>query len=219
MNSQVVKKNNIYLSRQFLPSVIWAIVLLSFSFWFSYLANDYANKTANNQVTDLILSNTPVFNVNLIVVYGPILLMLFLIGLLAIRPQTIPFTLKSMALFVAVRAVFMSLTHIAQFYPQALLDSGPFINLLGAGNQGGLFFSGHTGLPFLLAIIFWDNKKIRLIFLGASILFGVSLLLGHLHYSIDILGAFFITYSISTMSKRLFAKDFVIFHKGLSGTI
>ncbi len=218
MDLQSTKKN-IYLSRQFLPSLVWAIILLSLSFWFSYLANNYANKTANNQVTDLILSNTPVFNVNLVVVYGPILLMLFLIGLLSVRPQKIPFTLKSMALFIAIRAVFMSLTHIAQFYPQAPLDSGPFINLLGAGNQGGLFFSGHTGLLFLLALIFWENKKLRFVFLGASILFGISLLLGHLHYSIDILGAFFITYTIVEIAKRLFAKDFKIFHNGLAEII
>lgn len=212
MNYQIIKKNNTW-SRQLIPSVIWALVLLSLSFWFSNLANNYANKMANNQVTDLILNNTPVFNVNLIVVYGPILLMLFLIGLLAIRPQTIPFTLKSMALLITIRAVFMSLTHVAQFYPQTLLDSGQFINLLGAGNQGGLFFSGHTGLPFLLAIIFWDNKKLRFIFLGASILFGVSLLLGHLHYSVDVLGAFFITYTIFHISKNLFAKDLIMFNQ------
>ncbi len=219
MNSQAIKQNNTYRSRSFVLSAVWAIVLLSFSFWFSYIANDYANKTANNQVADMILSNTPVFNVNLIVVYGPILLVLFLIGLLALNLQKIPFTLKSMALFVAVRAVFMSLTHIAQFYPQASLDSGPFINLLGAGNQGGLFFSGHTGLPFMLAIIFWDNKKLRFIFLGASILFGVCLLLGHLHYSIDVLGAFFITYTILQIAKKLFAGDYKIFHNGLVGII
>lgn len=216
MSFQKIKNN---WNRSFLPSIIWAMVLLSLSFWFSYIANDYANKTANNQVTDLVLSNTPVFNVNLIVVYGPMLLMGFLIGLLAARPQKIPFTLKSMALFIAIRAVFMSLTHVAQFYPQALLDSGPFINLLGAGNQGGLFFSGHTGLPFLLAIIFWDNKKLRLIFLGASILFGTSLLLGHLHYSIDVFGAFFITYTISRISYKLFTKDFAVFRHGLAGIL
>ncbi len=210
-------KNN--WSRSFVPSIIWAIVLLSLSFWFSYIANDYANKTANNQVTDLILSNTPVFNVNLIVVYGPMILILFLICILVVKPQRIPFALKSMALFIAVRAIFMSLTHIAQFYPQAPLDSGPFINLLGGGNQGGLFFSGHTGLPFLLALIFWDNKKLRLVFLGVSILFGTSLLLGHLHYSIDVLGAFFITYTVVQIAKRLFTKDFKIFHHGLDGII
>jgi membrane-associated phospholipid phosphatase len=74
-----------------------------------------------------------------------------------------------------------------------------------------LFFSGHTGLPFLMALIFWKNKLLRYSFLFLSVFFGLIVLLGHIHYSIDVLSAFFITYTIWHVSEKLFPKDLQIF--------
>jgi len=62
-------------------------------------------------------------------------------------------------------------------------------------------------MPFLLALMFWNNKVLRYVFLGFSILFAVVVLLGHLHYSIDVLSAFFITYTIFDICKFIFKKD------------
>ena len=81
----------------------------------------------------------------------------------------------------------------------------------GIFNGNDLFFSGHTGLPFLLALIFWENKKLRFLFLGFSVLFAVVVLLGHLHYSIDVFAAYFITYTIFHICKFLFKKDWQLF--------
>jgi hypothetical protein len=76
-----------------------------------------------------------------------------------------------------------------------------------------MFFSGHTGMPFLLALIFWDNKPLRYILFSASLIFGVSMILGHLHYSIDVAAAFFISHSIYRIGRRLFSADYKLFHK------
>jgi membrane-associated phospholipid phosphatase len=78
-----------------------------------------------------------------------------------------------------------------------------------------LFFSGHAGLPFLLALIFWDDVLLRTIFLGFSVLFSIVVLLGHLHYSIDVASAFFITFTIFVIAKKFFKKDWDL----LNGTI
>jgi membrane-associated phospholipid phosphatase len=92
----------------------------------------------------------------------------------------------------------------------SFIDGNELMSTFNVGSD--FFFSGHTGLPFLIALIFWDNRLIRYISLSASILFGVSVLLGHLHYSIDVFAAFFITYSIFAIARRFFAKDYdVIF--------
>ena len=79
---------------------------------------------------------------------------------------------------------------------------------------GDYFFSGHTGLPFLLTLLFWDNVFLRVLFFVSSIFFGVVVLLGHLHYSIDVLSAFFITYTIYHLSEAFFPKDKKMFNDG-----
>ena len=132
--------------------------------------------------------------------------------LFIIEPKKIPFTLKSIALFVVIRSCFVSLTHIGPFPTQAVVVS----NLIDKVNFGGdLFFSGHTGLPFLLSLIFWEEPWLRYFFIVSAILFGVVVLLAHLHYSIDVLSAFFITYTIFHIAEKFFKKDRVLFFQGL----
>lgn len=192
----------------FLSAVLFAVSLF-INFW----ANNYATEAGKNPLTDIVLNNVPVFDVNWLMTWGVLALLIFIGVILTIKPDRIPFVLKSISLFIIIRSVFISITHIAQFQPQALLDSGTFFNFIGSGNSGGLFFSGHTGLPFLLALIFWKNVWMRTIFLAASIIFGAGVLLGHLHYSIDVLGAFFITYTIYRMAVMMFKKDFALFQE------
>ncbi len=80
---------------------------------------------------------------------------------------------------------------------------------------GDLFFSGHTGLPFLMALVFWKKPILRYFFIASAIGFGAVVLLTHLHYSIDVLSAFFITYTIFHIAEFLFRKDRKLFYSGL----
>ncbi|WP_460374341.1 hypothetical protein, partial [Staphylococcus aureus] len=96
------------------------------------------------------------------------------------------FSLKALSIFIIVRALFISLTHVG-FYP-VHLDPGIvfFADLyLYLNFQLGFFFSGHTGLPFLIALIFWDDLRTRLILILLSVVFGAAVLVAHIHYSID----------------------------------
>jgi hypothetical protein len=74
-----------------------------------------------------------------------------------------------------------------------------------------LFFSAHTGMPFLGALAFWKEKEIRYFSLFGSLFFAVVVLLGHLHYSIDVASAFFITYGIFHIAQYFFPKDWKLF--------
>jgi hypothetical protein len=67
-----------------------------------------------------------------------------------------------------------------------------------------LFFSGHTGFPFLAALIFWENRFMRYFMISMSIAQSCTVLLMHVHYSIDVLSAFFITYTIYKVSDNIF---------------
>ncbi len=68
-----------------------------------------------------------------------------------------------------------------------------------------LFFSGHTAVPFLGFLLF-KNRKVKYTFLGASIIMAITVLLMHVHYSIDVFSAFFITYGTFKIGEWLFKK-------------
>lgn len=194
-------------TREFVMTVITGAILLLASLVINYLATMYASERVSLPVTDLILSNIRVFDVDFVIIWGAVFLILFTAIVTLYHPQKIPFILKSVALFVIIRSVFISLTHLGPFSPQVAIDPIRIFNYLGFGTTADLFFSGHTGQPFLLGLIYWDNKILRNTFFAISAILATSVLLGHLHYSIDVLAAFFITYTIFHIAQRFFAKD------------
>ncbi len=108
-----------------------------------------------------------------------------------------------------VRAVFISLTHVG-IHPEAIVPGlGFFDGIYTYLNfQTGLFFSGHTGLPFLVALIFWDMPRVRYILLTLSFTFAAAVLLAHIHYSIDVFAAPFMAYGIFKIAQYLFHHDY-----------
>jgi hypothetical protein len=172
----------------------------------NHYAGIYVTEKASNPVTDIILDNTRVYDVDAIFVYGPVFMWLF-IGLITLfrHPQRIPFIIKSAGLLYLVRSIFISLTHISIYPTHIPIPSTGIFGYLGSGAD--LFFSAHTAVPFLLALIFWDNKFLRIFFIVLSLIFGAVVLLGHLHYSIDVLSAFFITYGVYHIALKFFRKD------------
>mgnify|MGYP001576256137 FL=1 len=209
MNRLFEKHKFQWSQKSFLFSAVLAFLFLASSLIVNYAAGNYAVEKASNGVTDIILDNLPTMDVDGIFIYGAILFGLFIAVLLIREPRQIPFIIKSIALFVFIRAVFISLTHLGPIFQQAPPVSNIiFRNLMFGADY---FFSGHTGLPFLLALSFWSNKYLRNLFLVASFIFGASALLGHYHYSIDVFAAFFISYGIFHIARRLFAGDHKLF--------
>lgn len=202
--------------RNFLVSFFGGVLLLTISLIVQFFIIGYVNSLTTSPVTDIILSNIRVYDVSATFVYGSILLTIIgvIIGLR--RLNCLPFAMKSVALFTLIRSIFVTLTHISPFPTHAVISLPFFLNneaFSGIFTGNDLFFSGHTGLPFLLALIFWQYKTERTIFMGFSILFAVVVLLGHIHYSIDVLSAYFITYSIFQICKFLFKKEWGLMDK------
>lgn len=59
-----------------------------------------------------------------------------------------------------------------------------------------LFFSGHTAVTFLLLLYVWPYARLRWVMLVLHVLVVASVLVAHLHYSIDIVGAYAITFAL-----------------------
>lgn len=191
----------------FISSVGFGILLLIFSIGINYFANGFSASHASNSVNDIILDNISVYNVSLIFLEGGIVFILILIGILLLEPKFIPFTIKTIALFIVVRSLFMILTHLAPPAHDLQLLPDNFLERMLAGSGDDLFFSGHTGLPFLMGFIFWDHKFFRWFFFLCSAIGGIAALLGHLHYSIDVFSALFISYGIYKLAGHFFASD------------
>ncbi|MBD3360385.1 hypothetical protein GF366_01130, partial [Candidatus Peregrinibacteria bacterium] len=70
--------------------------------------------------------------------------------------------------------------------------------------ENDLFFSGHTAVPFLAFLVFKESKIFKWVMFAGSILMAITVLLMHVHYSIDVFAAFFITYGIYSISNKIF---------------
>jgi len=199
--------------KEFLFSAGVAFLFLIAGIVITYFAIIYATERASNPVTDIILSNIPVFDIDGLFLYGPIVFWIIIAWYLFSDVKKIPFTLKSIGVFLFVRSLFLIMTHIGPVPSQIQINVAGALGVFAAGND--LFFSSHTGLPFLMALLFWDKKYLRYFCLAASGFFGAVVLLAHVHYSIDVFAAFFITYGIFHIALYLFKKDRQFFLNGL----
>ena len=204
-------------------SLYLGLLLICLALIIQISAGHYSSRQAlgSGYESDLFLDNLPVVNFGFLIVGGAILFWIFSCCLLLIRPKYLLFGVKAIALFIIFRAFFINLTHEG-IYPTGILPSSlntgyGFYRLLTF--QGNLFFSGHTGFPFLMALIFWENDLLRRFFIVMAIVFGAAVLLAHVHYSIDVFAAPFIVYGIFAITAKLFPADYKLFAGHAYGTI
>lgn len=212
MNNFEKKQNRYLANKDFVWSSILGFALVFFSLFVNYWAAFYATKKASNTITDIVLSNIPSYDVAGIFVFGLLAFIVFVIFITFKKPARIPFITKSVAVFMLIRSTFISMTHLAPYSDAVSIN----INILNTITTGGdMFFSGHTGLPFLMALIFWRQKNLRYLFLAVSVGFGTIALMGHYHYTIDVFAAFFITFGIYHICLKIFKKDYHFFLNGV----
>jgi len=129
-------------NRAFVRSICEGTVFFAASTIAIFAAVSYATVHASNYVTDFVLSRVGPYNLRFLFVYGTFTAFVITMGLLAWRPNRVPFALKAIALFLLVRAVFVALTHMAPspIDPQKTV---PFFNSIFYGSD--LSFLGTPG--------------------------------------------------------------------------
>jgi len=198
-----------FFTKERIRSLFVGLFFLALALMLQGYASEYSTANSERYVGDLLLDHLPVVNLNLLIIEGAFFMVLITLCLLLLQPKRLTFALKTVAVFVAIRSVCVAVTHLG-LYPNQVLPGNGFVDqvYIALNLQAGYFFSAHTGLPFLMALIFWDDKPWRHVFLTVSLLMGISVLLAHIHYSIDVVGAPFMTYSIFKLSQYLFAGDY-----------
>jgi len=208
MRSLIARYKRVFIKKR-RRSLYVAFLIMGLSLIFQYYAGAYSEHVATQYVGDLLLDNLPVVNLNFIIVEGALWAILISFILMMCKPQYIIFELKTVALFLAIRAVFVAVTHLGIYPGQVVPGPGFFDQLYVAlGLQTGYFFSAHTGLTLLMSFIYWEEKFWRFLYMAGSAVFGISVLLAHVHYSIDVLAAPFMSYSIFKLSEYLFKEDY-----------
>jgi len=129
-------------------------------------------------------------------------LVISLTGLLK-NPQLLLEGLQAYALMVIVRIAAMYLMPLnppADMIPLA----DPFVQLFGPSQllTKDLFFSGHTATLFLL-FLFEHRPVYKKIILAALFIVAFSVILQHVHYTLDVFAAPFFTFCCYAIIKRL----------------
>lgn len=187
--------------------LVFAFFLLVFALILYNLSGDYVTDTAKTVVApDLILDNIGPYNLNFIFVWLIIAVISFyFIYPLIAKPKEMPYVINMFSMFIIIRSFFVIFTHLGVPYDATVTQFPSILQFLNFSND--LFFSGHTGLPFLGFLIFRKHHRgLSYFMLASSIVLAITVLLMHVHYSIDVFSAYFITYGIYKIG-NLFLKE------------
>jgi len=210
----VEEKKDAFFKKMFLKwkDEIWAhkhlitasLILLIVATCLDYVCGNYVTKVGSALSADLILKFITPIDLNWIFVYlFLITVTILLVYPLFFRVKKLHLTIGHFSLLVMMRSIFMSLTHLKT--PIGAIAVRFPGHLTGLVFENDLFFSGHVAIPFLGFLIFKESK-IKYFFLASSIILGITSLLMHRHYSIDVFAAFFITYGTYKLGNWAFKK-------------
>lgn len=125
----------------------------------------------------------------------------------SLKPERLLFAFQLYTLMVCVRIAAM---YLLPLEPPATLIvlNDPFVEFFGTGQTltKDLFFSGHTATLFIFFLL-EEKKFLKLIFLVCTISVAITVLLQHVHYTVDVFAAVFFTYTCYIVLKQF--KDFL----------
>lgn len=189
----------------FKVSLYIGVILITAAYVLDFVATVYNDSQSYISVGDLILDEIPTLDLEISFTWGMyVILFLLFFYPIVFKPEIVPFALKTYALLMFIRAGFILLTNVGPpegFFYDGVEVGGNVIADLFFRND--LFFSGHTAYPFIGFLIFRDSWM-KWVFLAGSILEGFTVLVMHIHYSIDVFAAFFIAYGTYRLSRAIF---------------
>jgi membrane-associated phospholipid phosphatase len=184
----LIRKNN---KRELLFTlIILAAVLFCFTRFLNYVEMR-AGYTYNDPLLNLFAPVDLTWIIFGLIYAGLITAIYFFIR----DPHLILTALQAYLVLVILRTIAMYLLPLNPPTDMISLND-PFVQIFGSGEilTKDLFFSGHTATLFLLFLMA-NKKTLKIIFLSFAVIVGISVLLQHVHYSIDVFTAPFFSYA------------------------
>lgn len=173
---------------------------------FSHAADGYVERIGETAPVspDLILRHLPGVDVSPVYWWGAAAFAAFAAAVALLRERSrLAYFARSYALLVAARACLMNLTPLHIPAGAISVDAGVIHDSVGRllTVHHDLFFSMHTASPFLASLLFRDRWAKAACLCFAALL-GATVLLLKTHYSLDVAGAFLVTYALYVFQRR-----------------
>jgi len=184
--------------------IILSLAIVVLAGYLDYVSGIYVSSKKGPDVPDLILDHFGPYDMVLLFVYG-YLVLVFLMFLypMIFHIRMLHAVVSQFSMLVMIRSLFLIFTHL-QTPSDAFSVRFPWV-LQTLSFENDMFFSGHTAIPFLAFLLF-TGYWIRYVFLAGSLFMGITVLAMHIHYSIDVFSAFFITYCSWRMGNVIIEK-------------
>jgi len=191
-----------FLEYKYLIAASLAFIVLAL--YLDYCSGVYVSSAPSVGVPDLILDSFKAIDLNPLFVYG---YMALIVGLfihpLFFHIRTLHVVVTQFSFLLILRSVLMIFTHLQTPSGSIPVNFPWYFGHLYFEND--MFFSGHTAVPFLGFYLF-RRSGLRYVFLVGAIVMGIVVLAMHLHYSIDVFAAFFMTYCSYRMGNVVIRK-------------
>jgi hypothetical protein len=169
-------------------------------------------KRPGTDLNDIVLNNIPFIDVStyiFAIIYGLLIYMLlrvlakpqlFLLFALTFVIETV-FRMTTIYLFPLNPPVNLVTLH--DIFSETLIygDAEPITK--------DLFFSGHTATMVMICL-FVEGRRDKIVSIIATFLLAILLLIQHVHYTVDVLGALFFTYMSYLIAKQIVDKKWTL---------
>lgn len=181
-------------------SVVLIAVLIAFPFFFALIEQRHGT-----QFNDRLLQFLPAIDVSgvtFVVIWS---MSVFLWIRCAQKPYIFLVTLCSFVILCFTRMITISLFPLNP--PEGLIPlRDPISSLFYGGPEvfitKDLFYSGHTATQFLIFLCL-QKRNDKIIAFLSTLTVAALVLIQHVHYTIDVLGAFVITYFVYLLGKKI----------------
>lgn len=197
------------LGKEPLKLVAFGVLILALGIFANFLAGQFLDKYYPNPVRPQDLIVDRVDEMSVFVQIGEIAGWMQLIWItITLTKNNFKKTgeyLTRTGLFYMLRAFAVILNPLAQMQDAVANGSNP---LLADLFYEGMFFSGHTGVVFLIFFLHKENNLMKWVKFATACIVAVSVILSHSHYSIDVLGGILAAYTLAHITlPKFITKD------------